>query len=148
MSASPALRPTVSAMSATTRSAFGDDLGDPEKHALGLRPDGWIPVFPRDKREAFARRSCSIKKVERDAPSRSRSTGSGVAIGKAARQNEPHACAAGAGDQFKPRAATGGAASHVAQAARRLPHGGGGAVRGEGKPLAVIRDGDAARTGA
>src|ERR1700726_1361132 len=25
---------------------------DPEKHALGLRPDGWEPVFPRDKREA------------------------------------------------------------------------------------------------
>jgi hypothetical protein len=23
---------------------------DPEKHALGLRPDGWIPVFRRDKR--------------------------------------------------------------------------------------------------
>jgi hypothetical protein len=23
---------------------------DPEKHALGLRPDGWKPVFPRDKR--------------------------------------------------------------------------------------------------
>jgi len=28
---------------------------DPEKHALGRRPDGWAPVFPRDKREAFAR---------------------------------------------------------------------------------------------
>src|ERR1700682_6113567 len=27
---------------------------------------GWIPVFPRDKREAFARRSCSNKKIERD----------------------------------------------------------------------------------
>jgi DNA-binding response OmpR family regulator len=23
---------------------------DPEKHALGRRPGGWIPVFPRDKR--------------------------------------------------------------------------------------------------
>ena len=23
---------------------------DPEKHALGLRPDGWKPAFPRDKR--------------------------------------------------------------------------------------------------
>jgi hypothetical protein len=23
---------------------------DPEKHVLGLRPDGWVPVFPRDKR--------------------------------------------------------------------------------------------------
>ena len=38
---------------------------DPEKHALGPRPDGWAPVFPRDKREAFARRSCSNKKIER-----------------------------------------------------------------------------------
>jgi hypothetical protein len=27
---------------------------------------GWLPVFPRDKREAFARRSCSSKKIERD----------------------------------------------------------------------------------
>jgi hypothetical protein len=27
---------------------------------------GWIPVFPRDKREAFARRSCLNKKIERD----------------------------------------------------------------------------------
>src|SRR5882672_7808442 len=24
---------------------------DPEKHALGPRPDGWVPVFPLDKRE-------------------------------------------------------------------------------------------------
>src|SRR6266850_1296546 len=39
---------------------------DPEKHALGPRPDGWVPVFPRDKREAFARRSCSNKKIERN----------------------------------------------------------------------------------
>jgi hypothetical protein len=27
---------------------------------------GWVPVFPRDKREAFARRSCSDKKIDRD----------------------------------------------------------------------------------
>ncbi len=27
---------------------------------------GWVPVFPRDKREAFAWRSCSNKKLERD----------------------------------------------------------------------------------
>jgi putative Mg2+ transporter-C (MgtC) family protein len=27
---------------------------------------GWVPVFPRDKREAFARRSCSNKKLERN----------------------------------------------------------------------------------
>src|ERR1700693_961578 len=37
-----------------------------KKHAPGPRPDGWAPVFPRDKREAFARRSCSNKKIERD----------------------------------------------------------------------------------
>jgi hypothetical protein len=29
-------------------------------------PEKWAPVFPRDKREAFARRSCSNKKIERD----------------------------------------------------------------------------------
>src|SRR6266849_5991972 len=29
-------------------------------------PEKWLPVFPRDKREAFARRSCSNKKIERD----------------------------------------------------------------------------------
>jgi hypothetical protein len=29
-------------------------------------PEKWTPVFPRDKREAFARRSCSNKKIERD----------------------------------------------------------------------------------
>src|SRR6267378_3234737 len=27
-----------------------------KKHALGPRPDGWVPVFPRDKHEAFARK--------------------------------------------------------------------------------------------
>src|ERR1700730_2183581 len=27
---------------------------------------GWVPVFPRDKREVFARGSCSNKKIERD----------------------------------------------------------------------------------
>src|ERR1700677_4012853 len=29
--------------------------------SLGHDPEKWIPVFPRDKREAFARRSCSNK---------------------------------------------------------------------------------------
>src|SRR5467141_4548912 len=38
-------------------SRTGDLEHDPEK---------WVPVFPRDKREAFARRSCSNKKIERD----------------------------------------------------------------------------------
>jgi hypothetical protein len=27
---------------------------------------GWVPVFPRDKREAFARRSCANREIERD----------------------------------------------------------------------------------
>src|SRR6266446_2785409 len=35
-------------------------------HHLEHDPEKWIPVFPRDKREAFARRSCAYKKVERD----------------------------------------------------------------------------------
>jgi hypothetical protein len=34
--------------------------------ALEHDPEKWVPVFPRDKREAFARRSCSNKKIERD----------------------------------------------------------------------------------
>src|SRR5712664_4200599 len=34
--------------------------------SLGHDPEKWAPVFPRDKREAFARRSCSNKKIERD----------------------------------------------------------------------------------
>src|ERR1700704_5949024 len=29
---------------------------------------GWVPVFPRDKREAFARRSCSDNRVRIAAP--------------------------------------------------------------------------------
>src|ERR1700730_7494932 len=41
------------------------------QNACGVRilepdPEKWTPVFPRDKREAFARRSCSDKKIERD----------------------------------------------------------------------------------
>jgi hypothetical protein len=38
---------------------------DPEKTCPALDA-GWVPVFHRDKREAFARRSCSNKKIERD----------------------------------------------------------------------------------
>src|SRR5882757_1361182 len=38
---------------------------DPEKACPALDA-GWVPVFPPDKREAFARRSCSNKKIERD----------------------------------------------------------------------------------
>ena len=33
-------------------------------------PEKWAPVFPRDKREAFARRSCSNRKIERDGDSK------------------------------------------------------------------------------
>src|SRR6266496_1218436 len=40
----------------------------PEKACPALDA-GWGPVFPRDKREAFARRSCSNKKIERLRPS-------------------------------------------------------------------------------
>jgi hypothetical protein len=29
-------------------------------------PEKWVPVFACDKREAFARRSCSNKELERD----------------------------------------------------------------------------------
>ena len=35
--------------------------------SLGHDPEKWIPIFPRDKREAFARRLCSNKNIERDA---------------------------------------------------------------------------------
>ena len=38
---------------------------DPEKACPALDA-GWVPVFPPDKRETFARRSCSNKKIERD----------------------------------------------------------------------------------
>ena len=38
----------------------------PEKHALGLRPGGWVPVFHRATSEAFARGSSSNAKLERD----------------------------------------------------------------------------------
>jgi hypothetical protein len=33
-------------------------------------PEKWTPVFPRDKRKAFARRSCSNNKIERDRDSK------------------------------------------------------------------------------
>ena len=51
-----------------------------KKHALGPRPDGWEPVFPRDKREAFARRSCSNKKIERDDDSKKSHPALGLAV--------------------------------------------------------------------
>jgi hypothetical protein len=34
--------------------------------ALEHDPEKWVPVFPRDKRQAFAQRSCSNKKIEHD----------------------------------------------------------------------------------
>ncbi len=33
-------------------------------------PEKWTPVFPRDKREAFARRPCLNNKIERDGDSK------------------------------------------------------------------------------
>jgi hypothetical protein len=36
----------------------GGDPSSPEHD-----PEKWVPVFPRDKRQAFARRSCSNKKI-------------------------------------------------------------------------------------
>src|ERR1700675_332707 len=67
-SRSPPWRRQVRAAS-TTISVAADLEHDPEKHALGLDPRVG-PVFPRDKREAFARRSCSIKKIARDGDSK------------------------------------------------------------------------------
>src|SRR6267143_2702753 len=37
-----------------------------QRGPLEQDPEKWAPVFPRDKREAFARRSCSNKKIERN----------------------------------------------------------------------------------
>jgi sulfur-oxidizing protein SoxA len=37
---------------------------DPEKHALGPRPDGWEPVFPRDKRGTRLRGDHARKKKQ------------------------------------------------------------------------------------
>src|SRR3981189_2542656 len=45
---------------------------------------GWVPVFPRDKREAFARRSCSNKKIERDDDSKK----SHPALGRRGAEND------------------------------------------------------------
>jgi hypothetical protein len=49
-------------------------LGD-DQAALEHDPEKWVPVLPCDKREAFARRSCFSKKVERDADSTKRIAG-------------------------------------------------------------------------
>ena len=45
---------------------------------------GWVPVFPRDKREAFARRSCSNKKIERDDDSKKSHPALGASLVEAA----------------------------------------------------------------
>jgi hypothetical protein len=42
------------------------DIREVAAEALEHDPEKWTPVFPRDKREAFARRSCSNDKLERD----------------------------------------------------------------------------------
>ncbi len=46
--------------------ALADPAPSAGKGELKHDPEKWAPVFPRDKREAFARRSCSNKKIERD----------------------------------------------------------------------------------
>src|SRR5712664_2168213 len=46
-----------------TRLELNSDYSD---RLLEHDPEKWVPVFPRDKREAFARRSCSNKKIGRD----------------------------------------------------------------------------------
>ena len=43
-----------------------DDVRRANSSSLGHDPEKWKPVFPRDKREAFARRSCSNNKLELD----------------------------------------------------------------------------------
>src|SRR5438477_8774476 len=69
---------------------------------------------------------------------------SGVAVGKAAGQCQPHLRAAGAGAQPQLRAAARGAALHIAQTARGLVAGDAPTVGHQFKTLAVILDGDAA----
>ena len=79
-------------------------------------------------------------------------TGGAVAVGKAVRQCQPHPRALnvslmvllGAGAQFQLRAAACRAASHVAQAARRLDRARRRPLRRDLKTPAVILDGDAA----
>jgi len=44
-------------------SAAGLVLRFPDSPGLEHDPEKWKPVFPRDKREAFARRSCSNKEM-------------------------------------------------------------------------------------
>src|SRR5437867_1998778 len=78
--------------------------------------------------------------------------GSAVAVGKAVRQCQSHARALigpligplGAGAQFQLRATARSAASHVAQAARRLDRACRRTVRIDLKTPAVVLDGDAA----
>src|SRR5437660_2724051 len=79
------------------------------------------------------------------ADDRRSSSAGGVAIRKAARQCQPHARAAGGRDQIERRTAACGAASHVAQAARRFLTGRGGcAILRERKSRSVVFDTDAA----
>ena len=51
-------------------------------------PDKWVPIFPRDKREAFARRSCSNKKIERDDDSKK--SHPALAVSSPGERREPH----------------------------------------------------------
>src|SRR6187397_2606521 len=69
------------------------------------------------------------------------STGSGVAVGKAAGQCQPDPGAPGVRGQLQLRAAARGAASHVSQAARRILAGRAGhTAKLRHKTLAVVLD--------
>src|SRR3981081_850455 len=56
------------ARNADTVQTAADDRKSVVRHGLRLEhdPEKWKPVFPRDKREALARRSCSTKNEARD----------------------------------------------------------------------------------
>jgi hypothetical protein len=59
-----AARPPFLLAPATNQDSGADLL--PRAGTLEHNPEEWVPVLPRDKREAFARRSCSNKMIERD----------------------------------------------------------------------------------
>src|SRR6202022_1304098 len=95
--------------------------------------------FPRRSR---ANKNPSATAIHRAVALGSSSAG-GVAVRKAARQGQPHPRAAGAGGKLELDTTTRGAASHVAQAARRFFIRRRGAVRRQRKSLAIVFDADA-----
>src|SRR4051794_20797403 len=64
--------------------------GPPLSATLEHDPEKWAPVFPRDKREAFARRSCSNKKTDWDDDSKKRHPNLGESTGQARRHGFEH----------------------------------------------------------